>query len=311
MSIARSKSGTPWLLLTFSLPAKRASQRVEVWRRLQRHGAVALGNSGYVLPNDPVNRERFEWLATLIRNCKGDASVLQVHSIDTLSSKQLMQRFAKARARDFLALIRQLEKIASQHPQKRAVARINRLRRRFQEVVAIDFFHSSLRERAEKLLEAASSVRAGSSSYGRRGHASRKDYKGRLWVTRLRPGVDRVSSAWLIRRFIDVRARFGFAPEDRVPVKAVPFDTFGGGFGHRGEDCTFETLQKQFRINDRKVKAISEVIHDADLCDDKFGRKEGFGIDEILKGWDRIGIPDREILQRGMQMIEGLYHSVS
>jgi len=83
------------------------------------------------------------------------------------------------------------------------------------------------------------------------------------------------------------------------------------GFGHRGEDCTFETLQKEFRIRDRKVKVISEIIHDADLADDKFGRKEGYGIDEVLKGWARQGIPDEELLRRGMQLTEGLYHSPS
>ena len=80
------------------------------------------------------------------------------------------------------------------------------------------------------------------------------------------------------------------------------------GFGHRGDDCTFETLQKEFKIRDRRVKVISEIIHDADMADDKFGRKEGYGIDEILKGWARQGISDQELLDRGMQLMEGLYH---
>jgi hypothetical protein len=84
-----------------------------------------------------------------------------------------------------------------------------------------------------------------------------------------------------------------------------------GGFGHRGEHCTFETLQKEFKIRDRRVKVISEIIHDADLADEKFGRKEGYGIDEILKGWARQGIPNQQLLDRGMQLIEGLYHSPS
>jgi len=96
-----------------------------------------------------------------------------------------------------------------------------------------------------------------------------------------------------------------------VPHGAVPCDMFHGGFGHRGDNCTFETLQKDFKIRDRRTRVISEVIHDADLADDKFGHKEGYGIDEVLKGWARQGIPDQELLDRGMQLIEGLYHSLT
>jgi hypothetical protein len=124
--------------------------------------------------------------------------------------------------------------------------------------------------------------------------------------------VDRCAAAWLIQRFIDPKARFAFALEEQVPRGAVPFDMFHeSGFGHRGDDCTFETLQKDFRIRDRRVKVISEIIHDADLADDKFGRKEGYGIDVVLKGWARQGVSDQELLARGMQLIEGLYHSPS
>jgi hypothetical protein len=312
MAITNKNAGQPpWLLLVFSLPTGRASQRVEVWRKLQKFGAVSLGNSGYLLPNDPANRERFEWLATLIRSYRGDASVIQVQSIDNLSTTQLVGRFAEARARDYQGLIRELRKTLSAAPAKRSPARLNRLRQRFQETVAIDFFHSALRGRVEELLEAARGVGRFSSGNDDVGKISRKDYRGRLWVTRPRPGVDRVSSAWLIRRFIDPKARFTFAPEGRAPRAAVPFDMYRGGFGHRGEDCTFETLQKQFRVRDRKVNVLAQIVHDADLCDDKFGRREGFGIDEVLKGWDRLGLADREILERGMQLAEGLYHSLT
>ncbi len=299
----------PWLLLVLSLPTRRASQRVEVWRKLQRFGAVSLGNSGYLLPNSPQNRERFEWLATAIRNYRGEASVVQVQSIDNLSSAQLTGRFAEARAREYQKLIRELQKAVAGPPAKRSAARLSRLRRRFQEIVAIDFFHSPLRGRVEELLEMAHAAGppALASDHGK---VSRKDYRARLWVTRPRPGVDRVSSAWLIRRYVDPKARFAFVPEGRAPRGAVPFDMFRGGFGHRGEDCTFETLQKQFRVRDRRASLLAQIVHDADLGDDKFGRKEGFGIDEVLKGWDRLGLTDGQILERGLQLVEGLYHSL-
>ena len=86
---------------------------------------------------------------------------------------------------------------------------------------------------------------------------------------------------------------------------------FHGGFGHRGEDCTFETFQKAFRIRDKEVGVIGQIVHDADLLDEKFGRKEDFGVDQILNGWAKQNISDSELLKRGIQLIEALYSSVS
>jgi len=298
-----------WLLLTFTLPAKRASQRVEVWRKLQRYGTVQLGNSGYLLPNNPSNEERFQWLATAIRKYGGDASVVHVESIDNLSRAQLIGRFSEARTREYQELIRELQAFSSKGVEGKTSGRIGRLRNRFQEIVEVDFFNSPLQVRVKELLENAASLRGpGSAAPTRKVNA--KEYKGRLWVTRPRPGVDRCSSAWLIRNFIDPKARFAFAPVDRVPTGGVPFDMFHEeGFGHRGDDCTFETLTKQFHVRDPKVAVIGQMIHDADLADDRFGRKEGYGVDQILKGWARQGISDDKLLERGMELIEGLYHA--
>jgi hypothetical protein len=131
-----------------------------------------------------------------------------------------------------------------------------------------------------------------------------------VWVTRSRPGIDRVTSAWLIRKFIDPKARFVFSTGHRKPADAVPFDMYEGGFGHRGDDCTFETLIKAFRIRDKRAGVMAQIVHDADLFDQKFGRNEGFGMDEVMKGWERLGLDDQELLRRGMQMTEGLYQSL-
>lgn len=303
-----SNREAPWLLLTFSLPAKRASDRVKVWRKLQRYGAVPLGNSGYLLPNSPVNQERFEWLATAIRKYAGEASVVKVQSIDNLSTPQLVGRFAEARAREYQELIRELQKLSSVPPQKRTPGRLSRLRGHFREIVEIDFFNSPLQKRVAELLGRADRSPTPTKTQAR---VNPREYTGRLWVTRPRPGIDRSASAWLIRRFIDKRPRFTFAPEEHVPSDAVPFDMFHGGFGHRGEDCTFETLRKSFRIRDHKVRVIGQIIHDADLLDEKFGRKEGFGIDEVLKGWARQGVSDNDLLKRGIELIAAIYHSLS
>jgi hypothetical protein len=307
----RTQPKVAWLLLTFTLPTKQASQRVDIWRKLQRYGSIPLGNSGYLLPSSPANEERFQWLATTIRKYKGDACIVRVQSIDNISTPQLVARFAEARAREYQELIRQLQEFSSLPPQKQAVGRLSRLRSRFQEIVEVDFFGCALQKRVTELLARADAARVATRAPVFAAIRPR-DYKGRVWVTRPRPGVDRSASAWLIRRFIDANARFAFAPEDQVPREAVPFDMFDErGFGHRGDDCTFETLQKQFKIRDRRVSALSEIIHDADLADGKFGRKEGYGIDEVLKGWARQGLSDHSLLDRGMQLMEGLYHSLA
>jgi hypothetical protein len=310
MTVERSGAIPPWLLLVFSLPAKKASQRVEIWRKLQRYGMLPLRSAGYVLPNSAMNQERMEWLAAAIRAYKGQASVVQVQSFDDLHDKRLKQLFQEARARDYQKLLHEAKKIAASGPPRTPTGRFNRIRRRQQELHDIDFFSNPLRAKLENFLaeaEEGGKVRAQQDK-------TRKSsqFLNRQWITRPRPGIDRVSSAWLIRRFIDAKARFVFGNDPEFHPSAVPFDMFcPQGFGHRGEDCTFETLCKEFAIREKKVKRISEIIHDADLGDEKFGRAEGAGLDRVLKGWAKQDLPDDELLRRGMDLIEGLYESLN
>jgi hypothetical protein len=301
----------PWLLLVFGLPAQRTSQRVEIWRKLQRYGTLALPSSGYVLPNTPANRERMEWLATAIRAYKGQASVVQVQSFDDLPAGDLQQRFVEARSRDYQKLLHETKKLIALSPGRRPQGQVNRIRRRFHELQEIDFFGNPLRARLENQLARLDENASEAKSSGRNLQRKHREYLNRLWMTRPRPGIDRVSSAWLIRRFIDPKARFIFAAEPGSHPDAIPFDMFcPQGFGHRGEDCSFETLCKQFAIRDRRVKRIAQIIHDADLDDDKFGRPEGKALDQVLNGWARQGLADDELLQRGMDLIEGLHESL-
>jgi len=293
----------------FSLTAKQGSQRVEVWRKLKKYGALPLRTSGYLLPNTPENQERFEWLAAAIRKYKGQASVAQINAIDDLPSDKLKERFVEARSRDYEELMRAIRKLTGKG--KHEPGGVARFRRRLQEITAIDFFDSPLRSRAEALLESADSI-GESKAIPTSGRKARKEYLDRVWVTRPRPGIDRVSSAWLIRRFIDTNAQFEFADNPKEHPQAVPFDMFqAGGFGHRGDDCTFETLRKEFAIRDPKVEAIAEMIHDADLSDEKFSRTEALGLDRVLIGWAQQGVSDDELLRRGMELIEGLYRSIT
>ena len=271
---------------------------------------LALRSSGYVLPNTPGNQERMEWLATAIRTYKGQASVVQVQGFDDLPEERLKQLFVEARSRDYQKLLHETKKLPALAVGRRSAGPLNRIRRRFQEVQDIDFFGNPLRSRLESLLARLDDAEIPKAA----GRAKRKsaEYVNRLWMTRPRPGIDRVSSAWLIRRFVDPKARFVFGNEPAAHRDAIPFDMFcPQGFGHRGEDCTFETLCKEFRIRDGRVKRIAQIIHDADLGDEKFGRLEGKGLDRVLNGWAKQDLPDDELLQRGIELIDGLYESVA
>src|SRR5260370_21320590 len=309
MVITTNHATAPWLLLIFSLPSKRASERVKIWRKLQKYGTVALRNSGYVLPNTSVNQERFEWLATEIRGFKGESSVLQIQAIDDLPSEVLKEQFREARKSDYTELIREVQRLK---PSAQGFsAQVTRLKRRFEEIAEIDFFESPLRAKAEEVLYKAehpvvTQVRTG------KGRVSKADYQNRIWITRPRPGIDRVSTAWLIKRFIDSKAIFVFDSNSKSHPEAVPLDMYqAGGFGHEGEKCTFETLCMRFGVGDKKVRLIGHAIHDADLDEAKFGRTEGITINHILKGWAKQNIPADELLRRGMDLIEGLHHSIA
>jgi hypothetical protein len=309
MVITMEAETAPWLLLIFSLPSKRASERVGVWRKLQKYGTLPLRNSGYLLPNTTANQERFEWIASSIRGFKGEASVLQIQGIDDIPSEMLKEQFRAARKPDYAAFLSEVQQLKSS--EQGFSAQLARLKRRLEEISEIDFFDCPLSAKAEEALyKAEHPITA--QAQARKGKVSKTEYQARVWITRPRPGIDRVSSAWLIKRFIDTKATFLFGNDSTAHPKALPFDMYqGGGFGHEGEKCTFETLCARFGTPDKKVRLIGQAIHDADLDDEKFGRTEGITINQILKGWAKQGIPDDELLRRGIDLIEGLYHSIA
>ena len=289
--------GPEWILLLFTLPASQASKRVEVWRKLKRYGALTFRSSGYLLPNAPANHERFEWLSASIRKNKGQASVVELFSIDDLPSSELKRLFVEARSKEYETLLRDIKK-------KKASDNLSRLRRRLQEIVDVDFFGSPLRSRVETTLAALEGSPSDVRNPLKHG---KREYQGRTWVTRPRPGIDRVSCAWLIRNYIDSAATFAFSNDAASISGGVPFDMFNvGGFTHQGDSCTFETLCNEFGLRDRKIKLLAEMIHDADLSDEKFGRTEGIGLDRVLTGWAKEGLSDEELLKRGIELIEGL-----
>src|SRR5581483_1779310 len=165
----------------------------------------------------PSNRERFQWLSSMIRSHKGEASVVEVQGIDNLPRTELVKRFNEARAREYQALAEEAEKISSTVTETRRMAQFGRIRRRFQEIVTIDFFQSPAQRRFAELIARLESGGEKGQRTLRKGHSELRNYQGKVWVTRPRPGIDRSACAWLIRRFIDTKARFAFAEDGNAP----------------------------------------------------------------------------------------------
>jgi hypothetical protein len=307
MNITTAPDASPWLLLVFTLPTVKASERVQIWRKLQKIGSIPFRNAGSMLPNTPENRERFEWLAASIRDFDGEASILRIQSVDDLPAGKLKELFREATAVEYRALLEDIGKLRPSGTGK--TPQTVRLRRRFEEIVLIDFFRSPLRSSVEEALAKIERTEKNVKEAHIK-KVQKAEYQNRVWVTRPRPGIDRVSSAWLISRFIDAKATFAFAHKAPNLPDAIPFDMFGSeGFGHQSDCCTFETLCRSFHVTDKKVLLIGEAIHDADLEDDKYSRTEGHALNRILRGWAAQAVSDHEILRRGMELIEGLYNS--
>ena len=134
---------------------------------------------------------------------------------------------------------------------------------------------------------------------------------GRTWVTREGVHVDRIASAWLIRRFIDPEARFKFVPARGYEPRRgeLRFDMFDAEYTHEGDRCTFQTLMVKFGLRDRALAAIGEIVHDIDCKDEQFGRPETAGVASLIRGITRTQDDDLARLERGGSVLDDLYAS--
>jgi hypothetical protein len=285
-----------------------------LWRKLRKFGAVQLKSSAYVLPDTPTHYERFQWLSKQIQDGGGDATLIRVAQIEGLSDEQIIQMFVDARDAEYRELIvttRETIKRFKKRQLEAFAAETERLRRRFDEIRGIDYFKSHFAHDAEMTLQQAEKLLAPRNALRALPQLDADKYRGKTWITRPRPGIDRAGSAWLIRKFIDLKARFVFGTDPGKHLGALPFDMLGAEFSHHGDDCTFETLVKRFGIKDKAVAQIAEMVHDADLEDGKFRRYECIGVNAILSGWAKSPMTDSELLKRGGECFDALYRQLT
>lgn len=319
-----------WLLLTHQLPNEPSNLRVKVWRKLQALGAMAVKSSIYALPDRASTREDFEWLRKEIVQSGGDATVFSADSVSEKNDEEMVKSFQQARGKDYAELTegagsfneKAQAALDGGHLKADALERLEKswaeLQSERDRIAKIDFFGAPARRPAEQELRAGHALltRARSASVRRPPEppppVSLKDVKGRTWVTRKSPHIDRLASAWLVRRFVDPKARFKFvAPPYEARANEVRYDMADAEFTHFGDWCTFETLIHRLKLADPALAALAEIVHDVDLKDRKFGRPEAAGIALAIRGACQRQSEDQARLEAGIEFFEGVYASLA
>jgi hypothetical protein len=309
----------PWLLLIHQLPPQPAYLRVKIWRRLQAMGAVAVKGAVYALPLNDQTQEDFRWLVREIIGSGGEASLCEARFVDGLSDQQVRALFDAARDADYEAIRQEAGALADSlaaQPERQAENRkqVARLRRQLTQIADLDFFGASGRAAAEAVVSALEARLAEpepgiGAEEGMSSDEGVRGLHGRTWVTREGVHVDRIASAWLIRRFIDPEAHFAFVPSKGGTRQQgeIRFDMYEAEFTHEGDKCTFEVLLERAALEDPALHAIAEMVHDIDLKDGKFGREETPGIAGLIGGIVLAHQDDEERIARGAAMLDDLY----
>ena len=310
-----------WLLFLHQIPPKPAYFRAKVLRRLNQLGALAIKNSAYLLPATGETLEDLQWLLREIHEGGGEAWILRSEMIAGETDESLRNAFRRLHTTKWLQLsdsarnfLDQLRK--SQHGTPRAGSAAlewTQIQRVSDELKRVDFFTAPERAEFEVLLmEIEAELSSGSKeSVSMEIHGPLAGFRGRTWVTRAGVKVDRIASAWLIRRFIDPAARFEFVAEETwVPrPENLRFDMFDGEFTHEGDRCTFEVLLEGAGLNDSGLTAIAEIVHDADLKDGKFLRPEAPGVMALIDGIVIGNAEDPRRIEEGARALDAVYAS--
>ncbi|MBI5056487.1 MAG: chromate resistance protein [Nitrospirae bacterium] len=318
-----------WLLFFYSVPSKPVNARMKIWRRLATAGAVQFKGAVYVLPYSEENYELCQWLVTEVSSVKGDGAFVSVKGIETATDEEVIGLFNHQRDRHYNAIEKKVDELerkvgtaakgAGAQSNKKLPELFNRHMKEFEAARKVDFFESkagiALKKKFDALLKemkglTVPNIRQVPEVLPRR----IEDYQKRTWATRKRPFVDRMASAWLIKRFIDKKAAFKFIDEKDLAAlnkATVAFDVRDGEFTHVGDMCTFEALVMTFGIKDRAVKKIAGLVHELDMKDGKYKNPEAAGVEDILAGIRKTAKDDAEVLEKGMSVFEMLYASIT
>lgn len=307
-----------WLLLAASVPGREAgTQRVRLWRTLKEHGAAMLRDGVSVLPATEEHDQVLRTLAAEVTEAGGTAFVLELPQQRDPMEDALLARFD--RTEDYAALVERMGELRRRlQGLDEAEARrgLRQLGRDLEGLAALDFFSGDVRQEATDalaMLEAAInqqySPNEPSAAPGSIAARDPGEYTARLWATRRRLWVDRIASAWLIRRFIDPDARFLWLeqPQD-CPEPALGFDFDGAAFTHIGERVTFEVLLAAFGLEDDPgLRRLGALVHYLDVGGEPVPEASGF--ESVLAGMRRRCEDDDTLLDAMTPVLEAFYES--
>ena len=300
----------PWYLLVHQLPPQPLYLRAKIRQRLAKVGAIGLKSSVYVLPRREDCLEDFEWIAEEARAGGGQAWVCEAAFPERKTDEELMRAFRAASDAEYAVLAREVR--AWSRAERDLAPKLTRARKRLEELARTDFFDARGRGVMEALVERkARSHERSEAMKSSKGKGRKSDLVGRTWVTRRGVKVDRISSAWFVRRFVDPKARLRFIDPKNEEIRAgeIGFDMVGGEFTHEGDRCTLETLVRRTGVADAALLPITEIVHDIDLKDGKFGRPETAGVAQVLLGLFAAKSDDPTRLERGFALFDDLYAS--
>jgi hypothetical protein len=318
-----------WLLIFYSVPSQPVSNRMKIWRKLAKAGAVQLKGAVYILPATEEHEEFLQWLIGEVKSMGGDGAFVRTAEVKTMTEADIRELFLRQAEESYQSFEKELDALerkiqsvrkgAQSDESGKLTDQAGKLVRELDELRKRDFFSSPAGVVMHKRMQALETGLRGIGRAATETPAAIKskrveEYQDRVWSTRKKPFIDRMASAWLIRRFIDPKASFAFIEEREIAglgKNAAAFDVRGAEFTHVGELCTFEVLMKSFGIRDKAVKKIAEIVHDLDVKDEKYGKPEAAGVEEILTGIRKTAKTDSDALEKGMAVFEMLYKSKS
>lgn len=311
-----ANKSTEWVLFLASLSGRSASTpRVRLWRALKELGATTLRDGVTLLPASNVHRARLEAIGEQVETEGGVAWLFELPAQDPAMEDELRRSFDRSEAyRDLGARLAAFGSELPKLDDASARRRLRQLERDFEAIAGIDFFPGEAREQSRQALEDLTALTnrrfspEGPSAAG--GSIEQLDvnrYRGRRWATRRRIWVDRVASAWLIRRFIDAEARFVWleSPQD-CPDDSLGFDFEGAAFTHVGERVTFEVLVASFGLDDDPGLArLGRLVHYLDAGGLPVAEAAGFKA--VLAGLRETAPDDDALLALAASVLDALY----